>query len=94
MKYLICNKDNREDHYFMNGSDSEEIYHKIINTLDCSNEWVYYRVVYLLKMYKKICDKLDHDCEFIYEDDIINNDGAFLEILSLMDKYPNVKVVV
>lgn len=94
-KFVVYDKNNRDTHYFFTAAGagdaaSEEIYHKIINTLDCSKYWVYYSLEYLLKTYKKICDTLGYDYEFIYIEDITNNMRSFQEILSLMDKFPEI----
>jgi hypothetical protein len=90
--YLVYNKNKREDHDFFNAANDEEIYHKIINNLDSSKEWIYYSLDYLLNTYNLICDTLDYDYEFYDNFDIINNHNSFIEILDLMEKHPEIKI--
>lgn len=92
MKYLIYNKASRREHYIKEFENEDDVYHWISNTLDCSKYWVYYALKYLLKFHKVICDAKDYDYEFHYEDDIANNDGAYLGILKQMDDPINQRI--
>lgn len=84
MKYLIYEKKKRDEHYYREFQCEDDIRTWIFNTLDCSKEWEYCRVAYLLESHKAISDKNGFDYEFIYEDDIVNNNRAFQEILDLI----------
>ena len=44
-------------------------------------------IVYVLKEYKTLCDKLDFDYEFHYVSDIKNNVGAKYELEDFFKKY-------
>lgn len=90
--YLIYNQGNKEEHEFLNGESDEDIKHKIINNFDLSKIWVFYSLNYLLKTYNKICDSQDFDYEFHDMFDIINNYRGYTEILSLMDRFPDIKI--
>lgn len=92
MKYLIYNKAGCAEHYIKEFENEDDVYHWISNTLDCSKHWVYYTLEYLLKFHKVICDAKDNDYEFHYEDDIANNDGAYLEILKQMNDPTNKQI--
>lgn len=92
MKYLIYNNAGRAEHYIKEFENEDDVYHWIINTLDCSKNWSDRSLKELLKFHKVICDAKDYDYEFHYEDDIANNDGAYLEILKQMDDPINQRI--
>ena len=64
MKYLIYNNAGRAEHYIKEFENEDDVYHWIINTLDCSKNWSDRSLKELLKFHKVICDAKDYDYEF------------------------------
>lgn len=92
--FLTFNKKKRDEHHFFFAKNTDvaiEFIQKEFQQKDGCLNWICYEVGYLLSVHKAICDKEGYDYEFIYEDDIILNQGAYIEVLELMDKFPTVK---
>lgn len=92
--FLTFNKKKRDEHHFFfaeNKDDAIEFIQRELSQKDGCLNWVCYEVGYLLSVHKAICDKEDYDYEFNYEEDIILNQGAYIEVLDLMNKFPTVK---
>lgn len=83
--YLLINKQDSE-HYFIDRSSDDAVLEYSINNLNQNKHWNYHNMNTLLKEYKSICDNKDWDYEFHSVEDVISNEGAYKELLTLRTK--------